>query len=152
MENSNIKLISEDEIKYILEHINDTFSCSWNKEQFKRVVDCNSSITFILKEEDLILGFISINKLYDSLDVLNICVNNGYRHKGYGTKLMKYAIQYSKDINCFNITLEVNIYNTNAINMYNKLGFKIVGQRKDYYFNKDKNTYENAHIMNIKGD
>ena len=36
-----------------------------------------------------------------------------------------------------NITLEVNVNNTNAIKLYQKNGFKIVSRRENYYNGTD---------------
>lgn len=43
----------------------------------------------------------------------------------------------AKNKNCINITLEVAVNNKSALNLYKKLGFKIVTIRKNYYENSD---------------
>ena len=42
-----------------------------------------------------------------------------------------------KTSGCSNITLEVNVNNTNGISLYNKFGFKQVAIRARYYHGED---------------
>ena len=43
----------------------------------------------------------------------------------------------AKENKCINITLEVNVKNKNALNLYEKLGFKKVALKEKYYENSD---------------
>ena len=78
-----------------------------------------------------VIGFIEYNDIYESIDIVNVFVKEEYRNKKIGTKLLSYLIEKSKDK--YNITLEVNINNSVAIHLYEKLGFKKVSLRKGYY-------------------
>ena len=49
--------------------------------------------------------------------------------------------------NIFDITLEVRISNTSAINLYKSLGFEAVGIRKEFYYDNK----EDALIMWRRG-
>lgn len=56
----------------------------------------------------------------------------GNRNKGYGTETMQLIINLAfKELNLH--SLELNVFNTNelAINCYKKVGFKVVGKRRD---------------------
>lgn len=86
-------------------------------------------------DNSYLVGFIHVSCLYDTMDVVNIVVANSYRRKGIGNKLLNYAINYFKNIS--SIMLEVNEKNSNAINLYEKNGFKVINRRKKYYGSDD---------------
>lgn len=57
--------------------------------------------------------------------------------------LMMTLIEYSKKHNADTMVLEVRVSNSAAIRLYDSLGFKKIGMRKDYY----KETHEDAIVM-----
>ncbi len=80
------------------------------------------------------VGFIIFNIIYERCEILDIFVLEEYRRKNIAENLIKEVI---KDYNVENITLEVNVNNIAAINLYEKLGFKKVSIRKKYYKDSD---------------
>ena len=80
--------------------------------------------------DNKIVGFIIYSTLYENTEIIDIFVSKNYRNKKIGYKLLNKVIQDHKDNN---ITLEVNVNNVAAINLYKKLGFEIVATRKGYY-------------------
>ncbi len=93
----------------------------------------------LVLEEDNIIGFISYSIIYDRAEIIDVIIDEKYRHKGYGKKLVSEVIGLASDNNCNNITLEVNESNKAAIKLYKNMGFEIVGVRKKYY--KDNDGY-----------
>lgn len=79
---------------------------------------------------DEIVSFIIFDIIYDRCEIIDIFTVDNYRNKGIASKLINEII---KDFDIVNITLEVRIDNINAVNLYEKLGFKNVSVRKNYY-------------------
>lgn len=78
--------------------------------------------------------------------IVSIAILPEYRRKGIGRALMKEAINVLRDIyGCDEIYLEVRITNTQAINLYYSLGFKVMKVAKGYYIDG-----EDAYVMAIK--
>ncbi len=86
-----------------------------------------------------LIGFIHINKMYENVDIINIVVDEKYRRKKIGSKLISYVIDLYDDVT--SIMLEVNENNINAIKLYEKMNFKEINRRLKYYGN------DNAIIM-----
>lgn len=88
---------------------------------------------YIYLNNDIPIGLISYSLIYDRIELEYIWTDEFYRRKGIASILMNKMLgeRFS------NITLEVNVNNINAINLYNKFGFKIVSVRKKYYGNDD---------------
>ena len=55
--------------------------------------------------------------------IMDIIVTEAHRKKGFGTALMNSAKDWAKEQNCSFINLDVLTKNTNAISLYEKLGF-----------------------------
>lgn len=92
---------------------------------------------------DLLVAFLDYSVMYEKIEINYIFVVNEYRRKNIAYNLIKYIIDnYKFD----NITLEVNINNINAINLYKKLGFKVISIRKNYYDGID------GYLMEVKYD
>jgi len=80
--------------------------------------------------DDEIKGFLDYSLMYERMEINYIYVLEKYRRCGIAYKLIDYMI---KNNDFENITLEVSVINQNAINLYEKLDFKIVGKREKYY-------------------
>lgn len=93
--------------------------------------------TLALKINDDWIGYLSYFLIYDRIEVEYIFILNKERNKGYAKMLFQelFAIAYLNK--CINITLEVDVTNTNAILLYKDIGFKTVSIRKNYYGKKD---------------
>jgi ribosomal protein S18 acetylase RimI-like enzyme len=72
-----------------------------------------------------------------------IHVNRDYRNRGISKALLSKMFKRLIDVRFQSISLEVNTYNSLAINLYQSYGFKIVGRKNNSIFMKleelDKN-------------
>lgn len=91
----------------------------------------------ILEDNQNIIGFIIYSIIYDRAEIVDIIINPTNRSNGYGEKLLGFTIEEIINNGCLNITLEVSVSNTSAINLYKKVGFNIEAIRKNYYNNED---------------
>jgi RimJ/RimL family protein N-acetyltransferase len=98
----------------------------------------------IAKEHNYSIIDISTNELIGScglmgLDHLNqksevglFIGNKNYWNKGYGTEALSLLIDYGfKALNLHNISLWVLSFNERAIKCYQKIGFKIIGKKRE---------------------
>ena len=81
------------------------------------------------------IGFISYSVYYDRAEINYIYIIDSCRKKGYASKLLSYVIDKINSLE--NITLEVNVNNIAAINLYKKFNFEIATIREKYYGNED---------------
>ena len=84
--------------------------------------------------DNKLVGMLIFNKLYETIDILYLIVDENYRRKHIASNLLEYLIN---NYEFYHIMLEVNINNINAINLYKKYNFKIINIRKKYYQNID---------------
>ncbi len=65
--------------------------------------------------------------------IVSIAVLDEHRRKGIGTILLKLAIEEMTKKSCSESYLEVRVSNKEAISLYEKMNFKIVGKLEGYY-------------------
>jgi len=86
--------------------------------------------THVLIVDKKIIGFIHIQQLIDEVDIIDVVVDEEYRRKGYGQRLVEFVIHSNPGKR---IILEVSVNNKAAIGLYNKLGFRKMNTRRGYY-------------------
>ena len=91
--------------------------------------------------EDTLLGYIVWLKVVDVADILNLFVFPKYRKSGKATALLLATIDTLKQTGIKTFYLEVKKSNKQAISIYEKVGFKIVREIKNYYENEDGLAY-----------
>lgn len=78
--------------------------------------------------------FINDNNMTDikTLYIDDLCVEQSIRGEHIGTKLYEYVIEYAKQNNYYNVTLNVWADNVSAVKFYEKSGLKIqkIGMEK----------------------
>ena len=58
------------------------------------LLSSNLDYVFGYYDNEKLVGFIHINKLYENIDIINIVVDKSYRRKGIATQLINYVIDY----------------------------------------------------------
>ena len=64
---------------------------------------------------------------------MNLAVNKDVRRQGIGEAIIRAAIKDARDRGGERATLEVRESNMPAIRLYEKLGFKVIAIRRNYY-------------------
>jgi ribosomal-protein-alanine N-acetyltransferase len=109
-----------------IEDINNSFI---NYEYINNEYNNNPYFKLLVIEEKKVIGYLYYSEIYERIEINQIEVEESYRNKGYGTKLLDYLINNSDK----SITLEVRKDNYPAIALYKKFNFKEVALRKNYY-------------------
>jgi [ribosomal protein S18]-alanine N-acetyltransferase len=65
--------------------------------------------------------------------ILNVCVREGFRSRGYARKILLYLLERARSAGMREAFLEVRPSNTAAARLYHSLGFEQVGVRRGYY-------------------
>ena len=112
--------------------VNGDFSKLFNLEF---IINSDSEDVFGYYDNNKLVGFIHVLKTFECVEIINVVVDIEYRKQGIASKLINYVVDYYDDLEY--ILLEVNEHNEKAINLYNKLEFKVINVRKKYYGNDD---------------
>ena len=90
-------------------------------------------------------GYLIARKTLDEYEVLTLATDINKRRTGIGTLLLTKLINLAKKDKVLRILLEVSEKNIAAVSMYEKLGFKKISKRKNYYNNSE--GFSDAYIM-----
>jgi ribosomal protein S18 acetylase RimI-like enzyme len=86
--------------------------------------------------------------LYAHSGVLGMGLLPAYRHQGIGKPLIERALAAARDFGFRRVELTVRSNNTNAIELYKRVGFKIEGVQRDAI--QLDGAYENLILMAIQ--
>ncbi len=141
-----IEKMTLEHLKQIEENIEEEFDKFWNKEVLKNELDNPASSYIVaLDENKNVVGYAGIWQPLEEAHITNIVTKKDKRQNKIGTKMIEKLIDMAKKRKLSDITLEVNINNLPAINLYKKYQFKEVGLRKKYY-----NNIDDAIIMTLE--
>jgi len=106
-------------------------------------------LTFVLEDNKKLVGYIfgnifTANRKKHCMN-LAIAVLQEYTGKGYGTKLINTIEKYATNIGITRLELEVSKNNKVAISLYQKIGFKMEGIKRNAFLVNGK--YEDELLM-----
>ncbi len=103
------------------------------RENFSFVLENKNYLYLVAFFNKNVVAYAGASISYEQGELLSICVDSSYRKQGLATKILKDLFFILKDIGVLKIFLEVNKNNTPAINLYKKLDFQFLSERKNYY-------------------
>lgn len=130
------------DIDCLMEIENSCFSKPYSYETFLSDLQNDKIAIFVNEQSGNIIGFISVYCFMGEANLQQIAVLEKHRGKKVAQNLILHSIDYLKEIKAEKYYLEVNEQNQIAIRIYEKLGFKKVVTRKNYYGNKSAIVYE----------
>ncbi len=102
-------------------------------EFLEKTISNDDSDIIVYENDGTVVGFILLQaKERPDFDfmlpgkfcyIMDVIVTEAHRNKGFGTALMNSVKDWAKEQNCSFINLDVLTTNTNAIALYEKLGF-----------------------------
>ena len=122
------------------------FSHPWAKESFLEELVNPLAKYFVLKADDEVIGYVGLWHIVDEGHITNVAIKKEYQGQGYSNYLIQEIIKYKEENILSFLTLEVRESNKVAIKLYEKYGFKKVGERKKYYENN-----ETAYLYSLEG-
>jgi len=115
----------------------------WSSNQYREEIDKLNSLVLVAKIDDKIAGFLTARFVLGESDLLNIGVPAEYQKVGIGTLLIGSLLDAARKMLVECVWLEVRESNLNAVNFYEKIGFRRVQTRKYFY----TQPIENALVM-----
>lgn len=130
--------MEEKDIPYVLAIERVSYPNPWHEMTFIGEIH-NKPISFpwviVHKEEKKIIGYVILWHIKKEVQISNIAVHPDFRRKGIGEAVMRQVLAQVEREGAKFVSLEVRPSNFAAANLYQKLGFEILGIRKDYYHN-----------------
>ncbi|MBR5190713.1 MAG: ribosomal protein S18-alanine N-acetyltransferase [Clostridia bacterium] len=132
--------MTESDIKEIAQLEKECFSEPWSEDSLKDELTNETARFYVLRDNEKLLGYIGSNNICNEVYITNVAVNGACRGKGYGKKIVNHLLKQSEFEKALFVTLEVRESNKNAIKLYEKCGFKKIGERKNFYSKPTENA------------
>ncbi len=138
----------EDDLPEVLAIEKLCFPNPWSRETFLGEIQ-NRAISFPLvlvhREQKRIAGYVIFWQIGDEAQINNVAVHPDFQGQGLGELAMRYVLGRLKENGVHFVSLEVRVSNQRALALYRKLGFSILGVRKEYY----SRPVEDAYVMGL---
>jgi ribosomal-protein-alanine N-acetyltransferase len=112
-----------------------SYPTPWSRSMFAGEISKPSSICLgaFAAETHELLGYLIISRYVDAWHVMNVAVEPEHRRRGIATALLDRLFELTAEDGRRGYTLEVRVSNTQAIALYERLGFQARGIRRGYY-------------------
>lgn len=142
-----IRTFKKGDQKAIAEIEAECFSSPWSETAITESVE-NGTIFSLFEQDGKVVGYAGLQIVLDEGYITNIAVKKELRGRGIGSALLESIKDIALKKGLRFVSLEVRRSNTIAIVLYEKHGFKQVGQRRGFY----SNPTEDAIIMTLEGN
>jgi len=112
-----------------------SFATSWTPAQLKLYLTTSGCVLLIAVEGAEIVGYLCFDSVLDEGNIANLAVAPEHRRRGIGQKLLRAAEDRGRGLGLRFLNLEARKSNAAAVALYEKLGYRRVGLRKEYYVN-----------------
>ena len=120
----------------------------WTRGNFIDAMASGYQIQVLLRGDELLGYFVAMQGV-DEVHLLNITVAPAFQRQGLAHLLLLALVLWSRSQNAQWLWLEVRVSNTRAREIYEKFGFRRVGERKRYY-PAEMGEREDAVVMSIQ--
>lgn len=140
-----IREMTQGDIKQLAELEKQCFSTPWQEQSFYEELSNKAAHYTVAEIGARIVGYIGYWQVVDECDVTNIAVAPDVRRMGIASALIAEVVRKARENALALVTLEVRKSNIPARTLYERFGFKALGERKNYY----QSPRENAVIMTL---
>lgn len=95
------------------------------------------------------VGFVMVRRAADVSEILTLGVIGRYRRSGIAQELIAEAARMLAEQGARSLHIEVAHSNTAALKLYEKLGFRHTGRRRDYYALKQGGREDAVTMMSL---
>ncbi len=104
----------------------------WSRGIFKDCLRVGYSC-WVMEADDDIRGYGIMTVGAGESHILNLCLQPERHGVGFGSMLLRHLLDHARKHNATITFLEVRPSNVNAIRLYERAGFTVVGTRRGYY-------------------
>ena len=122
--------MNESHVSAVAELERQNFSEPWPDIAVRGELTNKHALWLVALEDGEVVGYVGSQTVLQEADMMNIAVADTHRRRGIAKMLVEELI---RQLDAYQLTLEVRASNAPAISLYEALGFQQVGLRKNYY-------------------
>ena len=134
----HLEHINHADLEPILAIEQNSFRRPWGRLSFEGELRNRSACNFAVKSTEVetsgqVIGYAFWHLVTDEVHVLKVAVTPAWRGQGVASRLLERCFTLSVEQGAKSAHLEVRPSNIAAIELYQKLGFELIGRRPQYY-------------------
>ena len=136
--------MEERDLPSVLEIEKVSFPNPWHESTFKGEIQhrpISYPLVVVHMTLNKVIGYVIFWVIGEEVQINNIAVHPDFRRLGIGEQVLRQVIEQVKWGGANFVTLEVRPSNIGALILYKKIGFKMLGVRKDYYTNPSEDAF-----------
>ncbi|MGD9322966.1 MAG: ribosomal protein S18-alanine N-acetyltransferase [Desulfobacterales bacterium] len=115
-----------------------SFQYPWRRRSFEGELSCPSGLSYVVKSAQTdkgaqIVAYAFLRRVLEELHLLKIAVAPARRGRGIANWFLNHCFTMGAQQGAKSVYLEVRLSNITAIKLYEKLGFRVIGHRSNYY-------------------
>ncbi len=135
--------MTRDDLDEVIEIEWSAFSSPWTRGMYVRELGKPEGCYLTARTQGGLVGYGGALVILDEAHVMTLAVREDFRRRGVAMRILLQLIEDVRVKGARFLTLEVRKSNQAAIDLYSRLGFQIMGERRNYYVD----NLENALIM-----
>ncbi len=140
------KTTNESDLEQIISIEVQTQKSPWSRAQFLEELKRKDRLCISCKINSIVVGYLFCRIVSPDSEILTLSIHPNYQNLGIGSKLLKHTISECSKIGILKCFLDVRVSNNIAIGLYEKLGFKKIHIRKNFY----TDNLESAQVMMLE--
>ncbi len=131
----SVETLELTDLDQVLEIERASFTNPWSREMFLwELQNVGVSYAYVLRTPEWpVAAFCTIWVVLDEIHINNVAVRPEYRGQGAGRQLLDFILRLGASLGARRATLEVRRSNAAALKLYQNLGFRVEGTRRNYY-------------------
>ena len=132
--NVEIRALRPQDLDVVEEIERASYPTPWSRSMFAAELQKPTSLAIgAYHDSGELVGYAFVSRYVDAWHVMNIAVVPEFRRRGIGRSLLERLFEVTADDARRGYTLEVRVSNSEAIRLYEELGFEARGVRRGYY-------------------
>ena len=127
--------MNKDHVSQIAQLEAQCFSDPWSEKSIASELENPLSLWLVAEENGQVFGYVGSQTVLDESDMMNVAVDPRFRRQGIARALIETLIAELAKMGSRCLRLEVRVSNENARALYERMGFRQLGLRKNYYHN-----------------
>ena len=147
--------INHADLKPILAIEHNSFQWPWGRLSFEGELQSHTACNYAVKSAgsqtgEQVIAYAFWRKAADEMHVLKVAVTPARRGQGVASWLLERCFTRSFEQGARSAHLEVRPSNNPAVELYQKLGFEVVGRRPKYYSDTKEDALLMMRVLNRK--
>lgn len=139
----DIREMRESDLDRVTEIEKESFSTPWSRGSFRNLLARRDTELWVAEAEGEVVGYAVAWYVLGEAELGNVAVAGGWRRRGIGSRLLRWAVERSRARGTRRLYLEVRESNEGAQELYERHGFVQIGLRRRYY----RSPVEDAKVM-----